>query len=145
MLVLTRKTQERIQIGSSITITIVRIKGHSVRVGIDAPDNVRIVRGELAAAMAEFRDEENGFDRDRSAEPASAEEGSDGASPAERSTDGELVGPAEEADLDGTLLAEVKLAPQTPVVGRIPGVSRASCVRRPPRLGPASLRKVACR
>ena len=48
MLVLTRKTQERIQIGDSVTITVVRIKGNTVRVGIEAPQEVRVVRGELA-------------------------------------------------------------------------------------------------
>src|SRR5436309_6123333 len=59
MLVLTRKVQEQIQIGHNIKVTIVRVKGHSVRLGIEAPDNVRIVRSELAAAMAEFRDDED--------------------------------------------------------------------------------------
>lgn len=48
MLVLTRKTQERIQIGDNVTITVVRIKGNTVRVGIEAPQEVRVVRGELA-------------------------------------------------------------------------------------------------
>ena len=47
MLVLTRKMQERIQIGSNITITILRVKGNTVRVGIDAPREIRVVRGEL--------------------------------------------------------------------------------------------------
>jgi len=66
MLVLTRKPQERIQIGENITITIVRIKGRAVRVGIEAPDSVRIVRGELTADFdppaeppAEHRSREN--------------------------------------------------------------------------------------
>ena len=35
MLVLTRKSQEKIQIGENITITILRVKGLAVRVGID--------------------------------------------------------------------------------------------------------------
>ncbi len=48
MLVLTRKQQEKIHIGDSITITILRVKGQAVRVGIEAPDGVRILRGELA-------------------------------------------------------------------------------------------------
>ena len=48
MLVLTRKMQERIQIGDNVTITVVRIKGNTVRVGIEAPQEVRVVRGELA-------------------------------------------------------------------------------------------------
>ena len=47
MLVLTRKTQQRIQIGEDVSITIVRIQGNRVRVGIEAPDGVRVVRGEL--------------------------------------------------------------------------------------------------
>ena len=48
MLVLTRKLQERIHIGENITITVVRIKGNTVRVGIEAPGDVRVVRGEVA-------------------------------------------------------------------------------------------------
>ncbi len=47
MLVLTRKAQQRIQVGDNITITIVRVKGQSVRVGIEAPHDVRVIRGEL--------------------------------------------------------------------------------------------------
>ena len=47
MLVLTRKANEEILIGDNIKITLVRIKGGSVRVGIEAPRDVRIVRGEL--------------------------------------------------------------------------------------------------
>lgn len=47
MLVLTRKAQQQIQIGDNITVTIVRVKGQSVRIGIEAPRNVRVVRGEL--------------------------------------------------------------------------------------------------
>ena len=54
MLVLTRKNQEKIQIGENITITIVRIKGNSVRVGIEAPDDVRVVRGELAVFQPDW-------------------------------------------------------------------------------------------
>ena len=50
MLVLTRKQKESIKIGDSIVITILRVQGHSVRVGIEAPRDVRVVRGELAAS-----------------------------------------------------------------------------------------------
>ncbi len=49
MLVLTRKLQEKIQIGNDVTLTIVRIQGNTVRVGIEAPSHVRVVRGELYA------------------------------------------------------------------------------------------------
>jgi carbon storage regulator CsrA len=48
MLVLTRKYQERIRIGNNITITVLRMKGKSVRIGIEAPSNVTVIRGELA-------------------------------------------------------------------------------------------------
>ena len=48
MLVLTRKLQERIRIGDHITITVLRTKGKAVRLGIEAPDDVPVIRGELA-------------------------------------------------------------------------------------------------
>ena len=47
MLVLSRKATERILIGDDIAITIVRIGPNSVRIGIDAPKEVNVVRGEL--------------------------------------------------------------------------------------------------
>ncbi|MDR1384246.1 MAG: carbon storage regulator [Planctomycetaceae bacterium] len=47
MLVLSRREGEWIRIGDSITITIVRTGGDKVRVGIDAPNDLLILRGEL--------------------------------------------------------------------------------------------------
>ncbi|MBI4849271.1 MAG: carbon storage regulator CsrA [Nitrospirae bacterium] len=47
MLVLTRKSGESINIGDDITLTIVEIKGNSVRLGINAPAKLRIYRKEL--------------------------------------------------------------------------------------------------
>ena len=47
MLVLTRKQSEKIRIGDNITITVIRMKGKSVRLGIEAPNNVSVLRGEL--------------------------------------------------------------------------------------------------
>lgn len=47
MLVLSRKKNEVIRIGDEITITIVRIGPNTVRLGIDAPEHVNIVREEL--------------------------------------------------------------------------------------------------
>lgn len=47
MLVLTRKPDEQIRIGDDIVITIVRVKGNTIRVGIEAPKGVRVIRGEL--------------------------------------------------------------------------------------------------
>jgi carbon storage regulator len=48
MLVLTRKYQEKIRIGDNITITVLRTKGKAVRLGIEAPSDVPVIRGELA-------------------------------------------------------------------------------------------------
>lgn len=58
MLVLTRKSQEKIQIGENITITILRVKGQAVRVGIDAPRDVRVLRTELPANEPSATDDE---------------------------------------------------------------------------------------
>jgi len=55
MLVLTRKLQEKIQIGQDVTITILRVRGRSVRIGIEAPKGVRVMRAEIP--MNEFGDE----------------------------------------------------------------------------------------
>jgi len=46
VLVLSRKVGETIKAGG-VTITVVRIKGSNVRIGVEAPDHVPIVRGEL--------------------------------------------------------------------------------------------------
>ncbi len=47
MLVLTRKATETIQIGDGIVIKVIKTGRGSVKIGIDAPDNVRVMRGEL--------------------------------------------------------------------------------------------------
>jgi carbon storage regulator len=49
MLVLSRKESQRIRLGDSIVITIVKISGDKVRVGIDAPSSVLVLRDELEA------------------------------------------------------------------------------------------------
>jgi carbon storage regulator len=47
MLVLTRKLMERLFIGDDICVTVVRLEGGQVRLGIDAPRDVSVVRAEL--------------------------------------------------------------------------------------------------
>ena len=54
MLVLSRKVGERIHVGENITIEIRRIAGNRVTLALDAPRNVRILRGELERAAREF-------------------------------------------------------------------------------------------
>ena len=47
MLVLSRKLMERIEIGDSVVVTVLEIRGNKVRVGIDAPTDIRVLRAEL--------------------------------------------------------------------------------------------------
>ncbi|MBL8828697.1 MAG: carbon storage regulator [Planctomycetaceae bacterium] len=56
MLVLTRKTQQQIHIGNNVVITILQVKGQNVRVGIEAPRDVRVVRAELKPKSIETGD-----------------------------------------------------------------------------------------
>ena len=53
MLVLSRKVGERILIGDQIAVTVVRINATTVRLGIDAPSKLVVVREELASGSAE--------------------------------------------------------------------------------------------
>ena len=47
MLILSRRERERIRLGDSIVLTIVRVSGDRVRLGIEAPDDVVVLRDEL--------------------------------------------------------------------------------------------------
>lgn len=53
MLILTRKPGESLYIGDNIKVTIVEIKGHQIRVGIDAPTDLRIYREEIYLQILE--------------------------------------------------------------------------------------------
>ncbi len=53
MLVLSRKPGERIMIGEDVTVTVVRIGPNNVRIGIEAPRSMNIVREELQSGAAE--------------------------------------------------------------------------------------------
>src|ERR1700761_1517816 len=47
MLVLTRKLMEKLYIGDEICVTVVRLEGGQVRLGIEAPREIAVVRAEL--------------------------------------------------------------------------------------------------
>ncbi|MEO2007056.1 MAG: carbon storage regulator [Pirellulaceae bacterium] len=47
MLVLSRKETERIKLGDSIVVTVVRVAGDKVRLGIEAPPDILVLRDEL--------------------------------------------------------------------------------------------------
>ena len=52
MLVLSRKEGQTILIGDNIKIKLCRIDGTSVRIGLQAPTDIKIIRGELSSASA---------------------------------------------------------------------------------------------
>ena len=52
MLVLSRKEGERIVIGDNITLIVSKVSGNRVTIGIEAPKDVKVVRGELNAALS---------------------------------------------------------------------------------------------
>ena len=53
MLVLSRKVGQRILIGDKIAVTVVRIGQGGVRLGIEAPDDLEVIREELKAQQRE--------------------------------------------------------------------------------------------
>lgn len=57
MLILSRKMGEKIVIGDSIEVTVNRISGNRVTLGISAPDHVHIVRAEIEPVVNAFRKE----------------------------------------------------------------------------------------
>jgi carbon storage regulator len=54
MLVLSRKVGERIHVGEDIVLEVRRISGNRVTLALEAPRDVRILRGELERAAREF-------------------------------------------------------------------------------------------
>lgn len=53
MLVLSRRVGERILIGDDISVTVVRVTGGGVRIGIDAPPEMPVIREELKEQLEE--------------------------------------------------------------------------------------------
>jgi carbon storage regulator len=54
MLVLTRNVGETIVIDGTIRVTVVAVKGNKVRLGVEAPEYVRVDRQEIHERRAEF-------------------------------------------------------------------------------------------
>ena len=81
MLVLSRKPNQKIQIGSEITVTVVKVRGNVIRLGIEAPRDVRVIRSELELRVDESLTagigavEESGSELAESSEGASEEPG----------------------------------------------------------------------
>ena len=64
MLVLSRKVGERIWIGDDISITVVRITGGGVRLGIEAPSEMPVVREELKIKLEQVEAQKDVVEND---------------------------------------------------------------------------------
>jgi len=52
MLVLSRRVGEQLVIGDGIVVTVIEVRGDSVRIGVDAPRSVRVHRAEVLEAVS---------------------------------------------------------------------------------------------
>ena len=59
MLVLSRKVGEQIVIGDNITVVVNKVTGNRISLGIQAPHDVRIIRGELQEAVTSFDEDDS--------------------------------------------------------------------------------------
>jgi carbon storage regulator len=53
MLILTRKTNEKVVIGDGIVVSVVEVRGDQVKLGIEAPRSVKVYRQEVYLAIQE--------------------------------------------------------------------------------------------
>ncbi len=127
MLVLSRRSKEKIQIGNNVVITVLEVSGQQVRLGIEAPREVRVMRSEIAA---------------KPPRPKLAEPTSDSGTPAKsvglesNPTGGEAKATRQAG---GVSLIEWMRSG-----GRIMRAAPGQ-IRPPQRLGPATLRSIAGR
>ncbi len=70
MLVLSRRTDEKLIIGENVTVTILSIKGNQVRIGIEAPADVKVHREEIYQRIVQEEKALNGGDWARGPAPA---------------------------------------------------------------------------
>lgn len=80
MLVLSRKHNEKLHIGNDIVITIVRVRGDSVRIGIQAPKEIHVMRSELIGTPPKQSDASQGASEKKPSQALkpTAEEGGKG-------------------------------------------------------------------
>ncbi|MEO8272126.1 MAG: carbon storage regulator [Aureliella sp.] len=86
MLVLSRKLNQTVHIGDNISVSVVRIKGNVIQLGIEAPRNVHVVRSELIerdAKLAEQQIKLNAEMGEAVQPPISGDDSSESASDAE--------------------------------------------------------------
>lgn len=54
MLILSRRESERVHLGDDIVLTIVRVNGDKVRIGVEAPPHIKILRTELEVSAQDI-------------------------------------------------------------------------------------------
>ena len=57
MLILTRRVGETLMIGDNVTVTVLRVKGNQVRLGVNAPKDVSVHREEIFERIQNETDE----------------------------------------------------------------------------------------
>ncbi len=55
MLILSRRESERIYLGDEIVLTVVRVNGDKVRIGVEAPSHIKILRTELELNLHDLK------------------------------------------------------------------------------------------
>ena len=60
MLILTRRVGEKLVIGENVTVTVLGVKGNQIRIGIDAPPEVKVHREEIFQRILKEREELEG-------------------------------------------------------------------------------------
>jgi carbon storage regulator len=60
VLILTRRVNEAVMIGTEITVTVLGVKGHQVRLGVNAPKDVAVHREEIFDRINAHKRESDG-------------------------------------------------------------------------------------
>lgn len=80
MLVLTRKPTQSVQIGDEIVVNVIRVRGNTIQLGIQAPKSIPIVRSELLVADADEKNAKSDGLRVEIVEPSDGQESGNGTS-----------------------------------------------------------------